>query len=167
MVVVPASGGSPVFAHGRNRITRSLLAGRDLSEFLDYGCGSAEFAVAAAEELALTVHACDLDAGLIDELRAEHGGSVHFFAVADDDPALPFEDGQLSAVSCCDVLEHMPAPVRLAVLGELRRVLADDGTLIVTTPHKGLLSAADPENAKFHFPRIHKRLYVLAKGREK
>jgi hypothetical protein len=49
----------------------------------------------------------------------------------------------------------------------MRRVLADDGALIVTTPHKGLLSAADPENAKYYFPRTHKLVFSLFKGRDK
>jgi ubiquinone/menaquinone biosynthesis C-methylase UbiE len=162
--VTPPNG---VFAHGRNRVALSLLGRGEVTELLDYGCGYGEFAIAAADELGLTVHACDIDAGLIDELRARAGESVDFFAVSESDAALALSDGQVSAVTCCDVLEHMPATVRLSVLRELRRVLAKDGMLIVTTPHKGLLSALDPENAKFHFPRMHKRLYVLAKGREK
>lgn len=154
------------FAHGRNRVTLRLLAGFDLTQILDFGCGPAEFAVPAASELGLTVHACDIDRELIDDLRSRHT-EVNFFAVSECGPVLPLKDGQVSAVTCCDVLEHMPLASRMAALREMRRVLADDGALIVTTPHKGLFSAADPENVKVYFPRLHRRLYTIAKGREK
>jgi ubiquinone/menaquinone biosynthesis C-methylase UbiE len=138
-----------------------------VTQLLDYGCGNAEFALAAATELGLNVHACDIDADLIDDLSDRYGASVGFFAVSDSEPTLPFEDGQVSTVTCCEVLEHMPAASRDTTLRELRRVLAEGGVLIVTTPHKGLLSAADPENAKYYFPRTHRLVFSLLKGRDK
>lgn len=156
-----------VFAHGRSRVTRELLGRGEVAELLDYGCGRAEFAIAAASELALTVHACDIDAGLIDRLRSSHGQHVNFFVISEERPELPFDERQLSAVSCCDVLEHMSPALRDTVLKELRRVLADDGALVVTTPHKGLFSAIDPENVKHRFPRIHRFVYRRVKGPEK
>lgn len=70
-------------------------------------------------------------------------------------------------MTCCDVFEHMPAPLRAAALGEMRRVLADGGRLVVTTPHQGLLSLLDPENVRHYFPRVHKLVFSLVKGREK
>ncbi len=155
------------FAHGRNRVTHSLLAGVEVTELLDYGCGQAKFALAAADELGLTVHACDTDSHLVAELTRNYGANVDFFAISESEPVLPLADGQLSAVTCCDVLEHMPPSLRRTALLEMRRVLADDGVLIVTTPHKGLFSALDPENAKFYFPRVHRYVFALTKGRER
>ncbi len=156
-----------MFAHGRSRVTLELLRRGELTDLLDYGCGRAAFALAAADELGLTVHACDIDATLIAQLQQSEGGSVNFFAISESQPELPFDDGQLSAVSCCDVLEHMSGELRISVLKELHRVLADGGALVVTTPHKGLFSSADPENAKHRFPRIHRFVYTRAKGVEK
>jgi ubiquinone/menaquinone biosynthesis C-methylase UbiE len=154
-------------AHGRNRITHHLLVGQDVTQLLDYGCGQAEVALAAANELGVTVYACDIDPNLIEDLKREHGSSVSFFTISENQPTLPIGDKQMSAVICCEVLEHMSEASRAVALAEMRRILRDDGVLIVTTPHKGLFSAADPENAKFHFPRIHKYVYYLTKGREK
>lgn len=144
-----------------------LLAGFSVTELLDYGCGHAGFAIAAARELGLNVHACDINADLIDELKGRHGENPDFFAVSGSKPRLALEDGQVSAVTCCDALEHMSAESRVTALREMRRVLADDGILVVTTPHKGLLSVADPQNVKYYFPRVHKLAYRLLKGREK
>jgi ubiquinone/menaquinone biosynthesis C-methylase UbiE len=165
MVVSSSVGEDSVFARGRNRATHTLMAGLDVNEMLDYGCGQAKLAVAAAQELGLAVHACDVDASLIEEL-SRNGSGVDFFAVAEDRPRLPLADGRISVITCCDVIEHMPPALRSTALSEMRRVLADDGALILTVPHKGLLSVADPENAKFHFPRAHRLLYRL-KGSEK
>ncbi len=155
------------FAHGRNRVTRDLLGGLRGGAVLDYGCGNARFAVAMASELGLDVYACDIDSKLIEELKQSHGPEVEFFAIPDSEPRLPIADRALLAVTCCDVLEHMPPDLRVAALLEMRRVLADDGALIVTTPHKGLLSFADPENFKFHFPKLHRYLFTFFKGRQK
>ena len=148
---------------GRDRIAADFLG--DGAELLDYGCGSeAPFAVWAASE-GRTVYACDIDRQLIERLRATHP-SVTFFAVDESKPQLPLPNGQLSAVTCMDVLEHMPARLRLDSLREMRRVLRDDGILVVTTPHKGgLLSFADPENAKFFFPKLHRFVYQLGCGK--
>jgi ubiquinone/menaquinone biosynthesis C-methylase UbiE len=167
----PASTGKE--RRGRNGVTISLLGGAaaggigELGEVLDYGCGNAALALALAEEFGLTVHAGDVDSGLIARLRTEHGETVDFFALGEDDPRLPLADASISAATCCDVLEHMPAPLRLAALREIRRVLRPDGVLVVTTPHKGLLAVADPENFKFRFPRLHRAAYSLVNGRER
>jgi ubiquinone/menaquinone biosynthesis C-methylase UbiE len=167
---VPVEASLPAgstFEHGRNRVSHRLLVGREVGQLLDYGCGNAEFALAIKRELGIGVHACDIDGELIERLREAHGDEVDFFTVSDTDPKLSLGDGQVSAVTCCDVLEHMPEPLRLAALEEMRRVLADDGALIVTTPHKGIFSALDPENAKYYFPRAHRLIFTALKGKEK
>jgi ubiquinone/menaquinone biosynthesis C-methylase UbiE len=165
MLIGAAERNSKGFAHGRNRMALTLLIGCDVDQLLDYGCGRASFAIHAAQQLGLTVHACDIDSDLIAQLAERYGADVNFFAVSDSEPEMPLKDGRVSAATCCDVLEHMPEQTRHSVLDEIHRVLADDGVIVVMTPHKGLLSAADPENAKVNFPRIHKFVYTLAKGR--
>lgn len=167
MLVDAALRDNSTFAHGRNRVAHGLLVGLPVTQLLDYGCGQAKFAIAAATELGLKVHACDINADLIHDLKGRNGASIDFFAVSDSEPTLPLEDGQVSTVTCCDVLEHMPPASRVPALREMRRVLADDGALVVTTPHKGLLSAVDPQNAKYYFPRTHKLVFSLFKGRDK
>ena len=155
-----------VFAHGRNRIAYDLLSECQIEQILDFGCGRGGVAVAAARGIAPTVHACDIDSALVEELDRRFGSEVNFFTVSDSTPSLPLSDGQLSAITCCDVLEHMPAGTRLLALREMHRVLADDGGLIITVPHKSLLAAPDPENVKVYFPRIHRLVYIMARGRE-
>jgi dolichyl-phosphate beta-glucosyltransferase len=55
---------------------------------------------------------------------------------------LPLRDGCATAVTLLDVIEHLDDPV--ATLLEVKRVLADDGVLVVTVPaHEALWSGAD------------------------
>ena len=49
MVVDSSVSEGSVFARGRNRATHTLMAGLDVKEMLDYGCGQAKLAVAAVE----------------------------------------------------------------------------------------------------------------------
>jgi SAM-dependent methyltransferase len=131
---------------------------------LDYGCGNAEFAAAVAQRLGIVVEACDIDPQAVAEANVKPG--VRAFPIAARPPSLPLEDGLLAAVTCCDVLEHIGEGIRGAALAEINRVLADDGALILTTPHRGLFSLADPENLKFHAPRLHRLVYKAFKSRE-
>ena len=52
-----------------------------------------------------------------------------------DARTLPLADGSVDAVTILDVIEHISEPA--AVLAEARRILADDGTIIVSVPHWG------------------------------
>jgi SAM-dependent methyltransferase len=56
------------------------------------------------------------------------------FERADLESGLPFDDASFDVVMLCDVLEHLEHPN--AALGEIRRVLAPSGALIVSTPQR-------------------------------
>lgn len=62
-----------------------------------------------------------------------------------DAEALPLPDASADAVVMLDVVEHMADPA--AVIAEARRVLRPDGCLVLSVPHKGPLTALDPNNA--------------------
>ncbi len=57
---------------------------------------------------------------------------------------LPFVDGSVDAVVMLDIVEHIADPA--AVLAEARRVLRPGGCLVVSVPHRGPLTALDPNN---------------------
>jgi SAM-dependent methyltransferase len=67
----------------------------------------------------------------IDRLKAAGGR-----AVVADAAALPFSSGCFGLVAAFDLIEHIPDD--RATLAEIRRVLADDGSLLCAVPlHKG------------------------------
>ncbi|MFM9882703.1 MAG: class I SAM-dependent methyltransferase [Burkholderiales bacterium] len=49
-----------------------------------------------------------------------------------DATAIPVQDASFDAVLCTEMLEHHPEPIK--VVGELARILAPGGTLILTAP---------------------------------
>jgi ubiquinone/menaquinone biosynthesis C-methylase UbiE len=149
--------------HGRTRVTIELLDSP--RALLDYGCGNGKFASKVAQLIGTSVDACDVNSAAIDKARLEPGVRAHLISA--ETPHVPIEAGQLDAVTCCDVIEHMGEDVRRSALKEMLRVLADDGILVVTTPHKGLFAFADPENFKFHVPRLHRLVYQTLHGRER
>jgi SAM-dependent methyltransferase len=57
---------------------------------------------------------------------------------------LPAEDAGVDAVVLLDVLEHVPDPA--AVLAEAHRVLRPGGSLVLSVPHRGLLTRLDSLN---------------------
>jgi SAM-dependent methyltransferase len=66
-------------------------------------------------------------------------------------------------VTCIEVLEHVPADLRARALAEMRRVLRPGGRLVLRVPHAGLFAFLDPNNLRFRFPRLYRRL--IGRGR--
>jgi SAM-dependent methyltransferase len=143
-----------IASHGRYRFAYDFLPAS--GRILDYGSGSGGFIKAVASARDVEAHACDINPESVARL-ADTGVTAHH--ISGRDPRLPFPDGYLSAVTMCDVLEHLPPGSRPDVLREVRRVLAPDGVLVITVPHAGAVAWADPENFKFRFPRLHRLIY--------
>lgn len=61
---------------------------------------------------------------------------------------LPFQSAAFDVVTFVEVLEHLPVDMERCSLEEIRRVLKDDGVLLLTTPHRGWFAWLDPMDAK-------------------
>jgi cyclopropane fatty-acyl-phospholipid synthase-like methyltransferase len=61
--------------------------------------------------------------------------------------AIPFSPGRFDIVSACEVIEHLQGENLARAFSELRRVLADKGFLVATTPFK-----EDVESARIKCP---------------
>ena len=119
---------------------------------LDFGCGDGRF-LAALQTKGIQ-RLVGVDAGEEAVRRAaERPGDMEIVHVRSGD-SLPFADGEFSSISLMDVLEHVARQEEL--LAELRRILRDDGMLIVTVPRKHAFSCMDIGNLKFRFPRLHR-----------
>lgn len=93
---------------------------------LEVGCGWGAMAERIARDTRADVVACDLSPRMVDLAR---GRGVRAFVGSAD--ALPFRDASFDVVLANAMLYHLPDLDR--GLGELARVLTDDGTLIATT----------------------------------
>lgn len=49
--------------------------------------------------------------------------------------SLPFEDGSFDAVFCLDVLEHLDLLEQAPALHQIRRILSEDGVLLLSVPN--------------------------------
>lgn len=157
------------FPPGRHHYAVSLLPSLPGSPtILDYGCWDGAFIHRLSQmiEGSRTI-GCDVDGLAIARAVTLYGDSVTFFAVEPGtQPLLPLDDSSVSVAFLCDVLEHLGDGLENAVVAELARVLAPDGVLIVTVPHRGVLAWADPENFKFRWPTAHRRVFSWLHGEE-
>jgi ubiquinone/menaquinone biosynthesis C-methylase UbiE len=132
-----------------------LWLGQSLGTFLDYGCG-------AGSLLRRVVDRCsdcwgvDIDDEPLQQASEIRGVRVRAIAA---DGCVPFPDATFDNVSITEVIEHVADERR--VLGELTRVLKPGGQLLLTTPHRGLLTFLDPANIKFAVPRLHRFIHRI------
>jgi ubiquinone/menaquinone biosynthesis C-methylase UbiE len=95
---------------------------------LDVGCGTGA-AVRAAAEVVERAVGVDLSPKMLAEARRRAAGLPGVEFVEGDSEALPFEDGEFSAVLCTTSLHHYPRPEVAA--REMARVLAPGGRVVI------------------------------------
>jgi len=122
---------------------------------LDVGCGTGDFLAILGET---TGRACvGVDPHPV-SVRVARQRYPHLDVTrAGVGTPLPYPDASFSSVSLLDVLEHCPNEDDL--LREVRRVLSPRGRLVLTVPARHAFSWLDPDNVKFHFPRLHRAVY--------
>jgi len=111
---------------------------------LDAGCGTGYGAEMLAAAGAASVIGVDVAAAVVEAARARAGGRLAFERA--DVARLPYDDGSFDLVTCFEVIEHVPDPG--AVLGELRRVLAPDGVLAVSSPNADRYPPGNPHHVR-------------------
>ncbi|WP_422750991.1 class I SAM-dependent methyltransferase [Micromonospora sp. WMMD1219] len=132
----------------------AALSGRT-GRHLDLGCGTGDFLAVLHEHGTVACEGADPHPGYLAELAARHPDlPLHRLGVGEP---LPFADRHFDSVSLLDVLEHVPDEI--ALLTETHRVLAPGGLLVLTVPRRHVFTFLDPDNAKFDFPRLHRRIY--------
>lgn len=122
---------------------------------LDCGCGNGRFLESLRAKRIGRLVGVDVSRAAVAQARQIDEG-LEIAHLTETTP-LPFPDASFSSITLMDVLEHVAE--QRALLGELRRVLQDDGTLIVTVPGRHLFSVLDLGNLKFRFPRVHRWWY--------
>jgi SAM-dependent methyltransferase len=111
----------------RYEFARPHCTGKDV---LDAGCGVG-YGSAFLAESARRVVGVDLSPDAIGYARERYGGPNVEFAVGDL-LALDKAAGEFDVVCAFEVIEHLPEPQRF--VAEARRVLRQDGVLVLSTP---------------------------------
>jgi SAM-dependent methyltransferase len=121
------------WSHGsRFRVARELVAPHAGRRLLDYGCGDGTF-LSMVRDLFPHAVGAEVDAALAaDAARrfADDAGLrfVHTSALAGE------ADGSFDVAVCMEVLEHCTPSAVDQVAGDLRRLIAPGGTVIVSVP---------------------------------
>jgi SAM-dependent methyltransferase len=129
---------------------------------LDFGCGDGRFLAALRNKGVGRLVGVEGSADAV-KLALERCPGLDIRHLGRTVP-LPFGDKEFSSVSLMDVLEHVDE--QEALLGDLRRVLQDEGMLIVTVPGQHVFSFLDLGNLKFRFPRLHRWYYCRRHSRQ-
>ncbi len=140
---------------GRRRVLERTIARLALpapARILDAGCGSGRNMVELAPRG--TVTGIELSDASVAAARARGIGEVVQGSLLE----LPFAEDSFDLAVCLDVIEHLQDD--RTALGELRRVLAPGGALLVTVPaYQWLWSGHDEIN---HHHRRYNRAALLA-----
>src|SRR3954453_20744455 len=110
----------------RYRFASQLAEGRRV---LDAACGEGYGTAMLAAAGAGSVVGLDIDKPTVEHARAKYGLEFEHADVGE----LPFEDGSFDLVVSFETLEHVPDAAR--AISEFRRVLADGGVLVASTPN--------------------------------
>lgn len=129
----PDARGNPISAIALgNRLRVALqLVPKKPKRVLDIGCGEGYFLqLLAKEKIGRELFGADLSRKALES--AKRNVPVAFTKLADA-RKLPFKGNFFDCVSALELLEHFSKPEE--VLAEARRVLARDGTLLISTPN--------------------------------
>ena len=127
------------------------------SSLLDLGCNVGELLGAAASRYP------GLKLAGVDVNQAARRNVPQADLRQCDGPLLPFADNSFDHVTCIEVIEHIPAAMRPATIGEVWRVLRPGGRFILRCPHSGIFQGLDANNLRFRFPRLYRS--IVRRGR--
>lgn len=127
----------------RYQFAAAHVAGRRV---LDVGCGEGYGAALLAEH-AREVVGVDYSAAAVDHAREAYPRSNLRFVVADATAPAPVV-GQFDAITCFEVIEHIPSDDQL--VAGLARMLKPDGCLFMSTPNALVDALFEAVSAREH-----------------
>lgn len=125
---------------------------------LDFGCRNGDLLYEMYKKSFFnSAVGSDLDGTAID-IAKKLGINIDFRLI-EKNHRFKEEDNAFDIVSIVGVVEHVYDQVSL--LTELRRVVKNEGAIIIAVPGQHFFSFLDMGNFKFRFPKVHKIFYRL------
>lgn len=130
---------------------------------LDAACGEGYGSLLLSRN-ATSVQGLDISSESILNAQTKYGRENLKFVTGSID-LLPFEDDSFDIVVSFETLEHVNEDTQLRFLQEIRRVLTNEGTLIISTPNKKFYSDIPKYSNPFHVKELYKEEFVQLLGR--
>ncbi len=115
---------------------------------LDASCGEG-YGSDNLAEVASRVIGLDIDKDTIDNAKQRYVKKNLSFVIGDV-AELPFSDGCFDLVVSFETIEHVNCEVQTKFLKEIKRVLKQDGALIMSTPNKAVYTDKVEGENRFH-----------------
>jgi SAM-dependent methyltransferase len=125
----------------------AAAAGKDV---LDAGCGVGYGTAVLAAAGAARLVGLDNDPAAVANASSRYGGRDAVEFLQGDLRELPFEDSSFDLVVCFEAIEHIER--QDAALDELRRVLRDDGHLLLSSPNRDVFPPGNPHHVHEYSP---------------
>ena len=121
----------------------ACVAGRE-GTFLDAGCGYGRVSIPLLKSnprlRCVGIDASPVMLGKFVELAREHGVDDRVDLYCGNLDSLPFPEAHFQLILSCAVLLHLPKNEAKTIIGELRRVLAEDGRLVLAASFPNALN---------------------------
>jgi GT2 family glycosyltransferase/ubiquinone/menaquinone biosynthesis C-methylase UbiE len=115
---------------------------------LDAGCGVGYGTAILAQAAGARTVGVDISPEAVAAARNRAGAVAEF--VVGDLHDLPFEDDAFQLVTCFEAIEHAADPDR--ALDEIRRVMAPDGLLLISSPNRNVYRPGNPYHVHEYVP---------------
>lgn len=127
----------------RYRFARQFVKGKRV---LDAACGVGYGTAELAQDAAYAV-GIDIDADSISYAKENYGSNTVHYQVASIEK-LPFDDNTFDVVISFETLEHVSGTIQRRFLAEIKRVLTQNGVLVMSTPNRDIYGLRG--NNEFH-----------------
>lgn len=130
---------------------RELIRGKVV---LDAACGEG-YGSSLMAGVAQQVTGLDIDGETVERAQAAYAEQKNLRFLQGSIASIPLEDHSVDAVVSFETIEHVPELLQFQFLGEIGRVLKQDGILVMSTPNKEIYSDLYHYKNEFHVKEFY------------
>jgi len=121
---------------------------------LDAGCGTGYGSLMLAQS-AEKVTGIDISDEAIEWCQNHYGTQHNLNYIQSSLAGLPFPNDTFDCIVCFEVIEHVDKETQIVFLKEAKRVLKQNGVLIVSTPNKAIYTDSSGYHNPFHISEFY------------
>ena len=126
---------------------------------LDAACGEG-YGTSILAAVAAKVSGLDVSAEAVARAWKQYGDKENIEFVVGSVAQIPFPDHSVDVVVSFETIEHISEQLQHKFLDEIKRVLKQDGILIMSTPNKAIYSDLNNYHNEFHVREFYKEEFI-------